>query len=117
MRTSGAGAPWTRAVLVCAIQASVRRICSGVVPQQPPTTIGLLAASAASFSPKYAALSWKNVRPPTCDGYPALGMAISGLSVSGRRRINSAMCTGPHTQFSPAMCTSGQESACSISAR
>ena len=78
------------------------RICSGVVPQQPPairapiSTISSIIAANSSASISYT------VFPFSLRGRPALGLTITGIEETARSSFKiSLICAGPRPQFIP----------------
>ena len=78
------------------------RICSGVVPQQPPSSHAPAWASSRCAWANASGPAGKTVRPPSMRGRPALGEHSRGRSVTRRIRRSSGSISGPpKPQFSP----------------
>ena len=80
----------------------IRRICSGVVPQHPPTTTAPMAAISSMTRAKPSASMSYTVFPFSLLGRPALGFTSTGredtLRISSRIPF---ICTGPRPQLIP----------------
>ena len=77
-------------------------MCSGVVPQHPPTTATPIASSSRARSARNAGVSSYTVRPPTLLGSPALAWITSGSAVAARKaRAMATMCSMPLPQLEP----------------
>jgi len=95
----GGGAGGVRG-LMPASASRIARMCSGVVPQQPPARFSspsfAIASSVAAIS------SGDSVYSPSSLGSPALGCTLTGNSAT---RDNSRMCgcssVAPSEQFRP----------------
>ncbi len=79
------------------------RRCSGVVPQQPPTTFTPISRTNSSCAAASASgVSGYTARPPSLWGIPAFGMTLMGSGTfSVSQRTGWRMCSGPVEQFSP----------------
>ncbi|MPN54474.1 hypothetical protein SDC9_202144 [bioreactor metagenome] len=60
-------------------RAAARRMCSGVVPQHPPSRFTPAACNAPAWAAKCAASMVNTVLPSRNSGSPALGLAIRGI--------------------------------------
>ncbi len=77
-------------------------ICSGVVPQQPPSNCTPAAAKRAVFSAKGSGAKRKTVSPLTSSGKPALGSTSTGtLENDNISSITGTICSGPALQLVP----------------
>ncbi len=77
-------------------------MCSGVVPQQPPTKRAPASTRRLAYSPVYSGDAMYILRSPTSRGSPAFGCAESGQEVTRAiRSIASSTPCGPTEQLSP----------------
>src|SRR5206468_3765109 len=96
------GGPGRRHVLRLRTTSAIRRMCSGLEPQQAPTMLHP-ASSSAGYSRAIAAgpSSYVTVSPVVI-GSPAFGYATSGASVTCRiSRMITMARSGPRPQFMP----------------
>ena len=83
-------------------QSAIARMCSGVVPQQPPTILAPACTRWRAYVAMYSGLAMYMLRPPTSRGIPAFGCAESLRRVAGTiRSIASRIVCGPTEQLSP----------------
>jgi hypothetical protein len=80
---------------------ATRRMCSAVVPQQPPTSRTPSFISRRAYTPKYSGLAMYRKRPSTRRGTPALGIAARGRPTARIRSTISYMPAGPSPQLTP----------------
>ena len=77
-------------------------MCSGVVPQQPPTIFAPACTRWRAYVAMYSGLAMYMLRPLTSRGIPAFGCALSLRRVTGAIfSIASRMICGPTEQLRP----------------
>jgi len=77
-------------------------MCSGVVPQQPPSSDAPPSASFFESGANSSGDTWNSARPLTITGSPAFGFtAIGTLTVPTSAGRNSSNCFGPSPQLKP----------------
>ena len=89
------------------IASRIARVCSGVVPQQPPTMVAPAATMRGTISPKYSGPAEYTKRPSIRCGNPALGMIDRATVAEGRpvRTSASRHTSGPAPQLTPTAST------------
>ena len=91
---------------ICAHAAFKRAIYSGVVPQQPPTTLAPRETSSAISRAKSDAESEYTVAPSLSSGSPAFGLTITGTDATLSMRFTTAVIwLGASEQFMPTALT------------
>ena len=78
------------------------RICSGVVPQQPPTMDAPASTTPLIASANISGVILYTVLPSSSSGSPAFGLAIRGtVEYSAIFSTNAIISVGPVEQFTP----------------
>ena len=81
-------------------------MCSGVVPQQPPSSCAPASAILAMPSAKSPGERSNTVRPSTDRGRPAFGAAATGmLAAAANRSAMVSISSGPRPQLRPSAST------------
>ena len=81
-------------------------ICSGVVPQHPPTRLAPAFTNSLARRANSSGLRENTVSFSTSSGSPALGFAIIGILAYSFRTVTiSHICSGPVEQFTPTAST------------
>ena len=82
--------------------SAMRRMCAGVVPQQPPSSATPSPAKRSAQPQNSSGPTGYVVSPFTATGRPAFGVTQTGRRVAASRRgTKSAICSGPRLQFMP----------------
>ena len=63
-------------------------MCSGVVPQQPPTIFAPACTRCRAYVAMYSGLAMYMLRPPTSRGMPAFGCALIFFRVTRRHLLD-----------------------------
>jgi len=91
-------------------------MCSGVVPQHPPTIFAPARTRCAAYVAMYSGLAMYMLRPPTSRGIPAFGCALIFFCVTFLMSSTaSRMVCGPTEQFNPMTSAPNASSAFAIS--
>ena len=78
------------------------RMCSGVVPQQPPSPWAPRPATASMRAANSSGPMSNTVRPPAVRGSPALGLTTTGTEAqSSSSRTMGSIWAGPRPQLAP----------------
>ena len=88
------------------LHAAIRRMKSGVVPQQPPMTETPMATNFSVQAANSSSERSYTVFPPTRRGRPLLGWTMTGSSVAANSlRTMGASSLGPSEQLTPSAST------------
>ena len=82
------GTPLAAAATSGRMPSTIAWMCSGVVPQHPPTIFAPACTRCRAYVAMYSGLAMYMLRPPTSRGMPAFGCALSFVRVCGRHLLD-----------------------------